>query len=188
MKNNKSNKNSKQRRSLKGKWGKVGAPPKAIKFPRGAFTMESLFNMNGVAKGNNCELTIRTKVANRLADGSLIQLKARKQAGGKVGRPKAVFVLKENFDKDKHEKADVKVKTAKTRNVVTVTASVAPTAPPVPEATPVAATAPATIEPQPEVTAPTPEVTAPAEAVATVEAPVAHVDTAAAPASEPVIA
>ncbi len=155
MKNNKSNKNSKQRRSLKGKWGKVGAPPKATKFPRGAFTMESLFNMNK----NQCELSLRTKVDGKLADGSLIALKTRKQKGGKVGRPKAVFVLKENFDKDKHERADVKAKTAKTRNVVTVTATVPPTAPPVPEATPVAATAPATIEPQAEAT-PAVEVTA----------------------------
>jgi hypothetical protein len=114
MKNNKKT-GIKQRRSLKGKWGKVGAPPKAIKFPRGAFTMESLFNMNGTEKGVNCELTIRNKVADRLDDGSLIQLKARKQAGGAVGRPKAVFILKENFDASKHERADAKLSTFRLR-------------------------------------------------------------------------
>jgi hypothetical protein len=177
MKNNKQNKINKNRKSLKGKWGRVGAPPKATKFPRGAFTMESLFNMNK----NQCELSLRNKVDDKLADGSLIALKTRKQKGGKVGRPKAVFVLKENFDKDKHEKADAKAKTPKTRTVVTVSATpVAPTTPPVPEATPVAATSAAVVPPA-EVVAPTPEVTATAEPVATVETP------APTPASEPVI-
>jgi hypothetical protein len=143
MKNNKQNKNKSGRKSMKGRWGKVGAPPKATKFPRGAFTMESLFNMNK----NQCELSLRNKVDDKLADGSLIALKARKQAGGKVGRPKAVFVLKDNFNKDKHERADVKAKTPKTRTVVTVSPTpVAPTAPPVPEATPVAASSVATVE------------------------------------------
>jgi hypothetical protein len=167
MKNNKQNKINKNRKSLKGKWGRVGAPPKATKFPRGAFTMESLFNMNK----NQCELSLRNKVDDKLADGSLIALKTRKQKGGKVGRPKAVFVLKENFDKDKHEKADTKAKTpkAKTRTVVTVsTTPVAPTAPPVPAA---AAAVPS----------PSPEVTAPVETAATVEVPVST------PASEPVV-
>jgi len=184
MKNNKQNKVNKNRRSLKGKWGKVGAPPKATRFPRGAFTMESLFTLNK----NQCELSLRNKVDAKLADGSLIALKARKQAGGKVGRPKAVFVLKDNFNKDKHERADVKAKTPKTRTVVTVSPTpVAPTAPPVPEATPVAASSVATVEPPVETAPVAPEVTVPVETVATVEAP-AHVDTAAAPvASEPVV-
>jgi hypothetical protein len=128
MKNNKQNKVNKNRRSLKGKWGKVGAPPKATRFPRGAFTMESLFTLNK----NQCELSLRNKVDAKLADGSLIALKTRKQKGGKVGRPKAVFVLKDNFNKDNHERADVKPKATKTRTVVTVSPTpVAPTAPPV---------------------------------------------------------
>ena len=184
MKNNKQNKVNKNRRSLKGKWGKVGAPPKATRFPRGAFTMESLFNMNK----NQCELSLRNKVDDKLADGSLIALKARKQAGGKVGRPKAVFVLKDNYDNAKHDKADVKPKATKTRTVITVSPTpVAPTAPPVPEATPVATSSVATVEPPIETAPAAPEVTAPVETVATVEAP-AHVDTAAAPvASEPVV-
>ena len=176
MKNNKQNKSG--RKSLKGKWGRVGAPPKATKFPRGAFTMESLFTLNK----NQCELSLRNKVDAKLADGSLIALKARKQAGGKVGRPKAVFVLKDNFNKDKHERADVKAKTPKTRTVVTVSPTpVAPTAPPVPEATPVAASSVATVEPPVETAPVAPEVTAPVETVATVEAPAAPV------ASEPVV-
>ena len=154
------------RRSLRGKWGKVGAPPKSTAFPRGAFTMSSLFTLNK----NQCHLSLRNKVDTKLADGSLIALKPRKQAGGKVGRPKAVYVLKENFDAKTHEKADVKTKTAKTvkaKRTVTVTAAstVAPTAPPVPEAS----VAPATSEP---VTAPvaTPA-PVPVEVIATSETP-----------------
>ena len=163
MKNNTSKQN-KQRRSLKGKWGKVGAPPKATKFPKGAFTMETLVNLNK----NQCKLSLYNKVDVKLADGTLIALKARKQkrdvkvkslrnslkkatvAGDKetvkqlkaqlaglatgVGRPKDTFVLKDNFDSSIHEKADAKAKTPKTRTVVAVTATVTPTAPPVPEA------------------------------------------------------
>jgi len=164
--NNKQNKVTKNRRSLRGKWGKVGAPPKATRFPRGAFTMESLFTLNK----NQCQLSLRNKVDAKLADGSLIALKPRKQAGGKVGRPKAVFVLKDNFNKDKHEKADVKAKTPKTRTVVTVSPSpVAPTTPPVPEATPVAATS--VVVPVATVVPPTPEVATPVETAAVIEAP-----------------
>ena len=162
-------KTNKTRRSMKGKWGKVGAPPKATNFPNGAFTMATLFGRNK----NQCELSLRNKVDDKLADGSLIALKSRKQAGGKVGRPKAVFVLKANFDASKHEKADAKVKTpkpTKTRTVVTVTAQVAPTAPPVPEGTPVAATS-APVEVAAVIEAPV--TSAPVETVpAVVEAPV----------------
>lgn len=120
---NKQIKQIKNRKSMKNRWGKVGAPPKSLNFPRGAFTMESLFNMN---KGS-CELTVRNKVTARVKTGELIQLKSRKQKGGSVGRPSAVFVLKDNFDKEKHEKADAKVKTPKTRTVVAV--SVEPVVP-----------------------------------------------------------
>lgn len=181
MKNNKQNKSV--RKSLKGKYGKVGAPPKATKFPRGAFTMEALFNMNK----NQCELSLRNKVDARLEDGSLIQLKSRKQAGGKVGRPKAVFVLKDNFDASKHEKADVKAKTpkakvTKTRTVVTVTAeaTVTPTTPPVPEASVIPATsAPAAVE-QP--------VSVPTATVETVVSDVVEQPVISAPVNEPVTA
>ena len=46
------------RKSLKGEWGKVGAPPKEVKYPRGAFTITQLVALNpGV-----CELTLRNRV------------------------------------------------------------------------------------------------------------------------------
>ena len=131
MKNNENTttiavKSTKHRKSLKGKWGRVGAPPKATKFPRGAFTMETLFNRNK----NQCELSLRNKVDAALAAKELIQLKARKQAGGAVGRPKAVFVLKDNFNAKKHERLEA---VSKTRRQVEVTPTVAPTVAPVTE-------------------------------------------------------
>src|SRR3954466_838284 len=88
------NKTSTGRRSQKGTWGKVGAPPKSTSYPRGSFTMATLFGRNK----NQCELSIRNKVDAMLAAGELVQLKSRRQAHGAVGRPKAVFVLKANFD------------------------------------------------------------------------------------------
>jgi len=131
MKNNKQNKSN--RKSMKGRWGKVGAPPKATKFPRGAFTMESLFNMNQ----NQCELSLRTKVDIGVESGALIALKARKQKGGAVGRPKAIFILKENFDASKHELAppkSTKTKVVKPQTVAVVEVAQPTVAPVAPEA------------------------------------------------------
>lgn len=137
------NKNSKKhnRRSMKGKWGKVGAPPKATKFPSGVFTIESLHNRNK----NQCKLSIRKKVEAAEDAGTLIRLKARKQAGGSVGRPSAAFILKENFDASKHEKGERPAplnRKPRTAPVVSTSATVTPAAPvvtaPAPE--PVAAT------------------------------------------------
>jgi hypothetical protein len=76
------------RKSLKGKWGKVGAPPKNIKFPARPFTMKQLFAKNAGA----CELTIRGRVAARLADRTVTQLDPRKQPKHGVGRPSDLFV------------------------------------------------------------------------------------------------
>ncbi len=190
MKTNKSN--TKNRKSLKGKWGHVGAPPKKTSWPSAPFTMEGLFKRNK----NQCELSLRNKVDDRLADESLIQLKSRKQKGGAVGRPKSVFILADKFNAKKHVKfgQTVPVKARKTRVAATAiaTPAVAPvvTAPEVPTATPVAATAPATVEPPVETVVVTPEVTAPVETVATVEAPAPTLEvtpTAPAPSAEPVV-
>ena len=58
-----------KRKSKKGTWGKVGAPPKDLKFPRGAYTIRELVALQGTyvnKKGetvpNVCELTIRNYV------------------------------------------------------------------------------------------------------------------------------
>jgi len=139
--------NKKRSKSLKGKWGHVGAPPKATKFPKTPFTMAVLFGKNK----NQCQLSLRNKVDALLSAGKLIALKTRKQKGGAVGRPKAVFILKDSFKADKHTKLDankvkapkvktLKVKTPKvkaikrTRSVITVTSAAPASAPVVPVA------------------------------------------------------
>ena len=110
------------RRSLKGKWGIVGAPPKKVSWPRGAFVMATLFARNSKGGNAQCELSLRNKVDEKLADGSLLALKPKKQAGGKVGRPKSVFVLKEHYMPSKHELAPSTVK----RIVSTMAVATAP--------------------------------------------------------------
>jgi hypothetical protein len=87
------------RKSLKGSWGKIGAPPKPVNWPSDAFTMATLFSRNT----KQCELSLRTKVADGVAGGSILPLMTKKQPGGAVGRPKSVFVLKKHFVSSKHE-------------------------------------------------------------------------------------
>ena len=48
----------KNRESLKGKWNKIGAPPKKVHWPYGKFTREQLFARNP----DQCELTLIIKV------------------------------------------------------------------------------------------------------------------------------
>jgi hypothetical protein len=175
--------NAKNKKSLKGKWGHVGAPPKKTKFPKTPFTMAVLFGRNK----NQCELSLRNKVDALLSAGELVSLKPRKQAGGAVGRPKAVFVLKEHYNATKHTKANAAVKITKTKtvkvkktkkstNVVAVVSpapAVAPTdnthTPPVVTRPPVGTLAPATAPASPLTTlkeiATEPEVIAPAAPV-----------------------
>ena len=159
MKKNKKSVNRGGRRSLKGKWGIVGAPPKKVSWPRGAFVMATLFARNSKGGNAQCELSLRNKVDEKLADGSLLALKPKKQAGGKVGRPKSVFVLKEHYMPSKHELAPSTVK----RIVSTMTVATAPVA-----------TAPVTVAASP----------APVEAVAT-PAPSAPVETSPVTAASP---
>lgn len=130
-----SNKNS--RKSMKGKWGNVGAPPKTVKWPSRLFTMATLFARNP----NQCQLSLRNKVNDAIDAGTIIQLASKKQPGGSVGRPMSVFVMKEHFDSStmtrhvdqkpattRHNKRTKKIVVA----TVTSTTPVAPaTAPPV---------------------------------------------------------
>jgi hypothetical protein len=105
------NRTPRARKSLKGVWGHKGAPPKDVRWPKGAFTYERLFALNvdptGKDPKKSCELTCRTKVAEGLinlpngttnATGTIYQLVSKKQPHGKVGRPIDIFVLKENYD------------------------------------------------------------------------------------------
>lgn len=141
MKNKNKNTKSKSvkptRRSQKGKWGHVGAPPKKTSFPKGAFTMATLFSRNK----NQCELSLRTKVEKGVKAGVILALIPKKQPGGAVGRPKSVFVLKESFIASKMELAirTVRLFSAATSapvatppQMVAVPASPAPEAPSAP--------------------------------------------------------
>ena len=170
-KNKSTKRNARTRKSLKGKWNHIGAPPKSTKWPARPFTMEKLFAVNSKGPNAQCQLSLRNKVDERVAAGELIELKSKKQPHGAVGRPKAVFVLKEHFDASKMEKADKKAKTPKAakKSIVAVTAptpAIAP-APAAPvTATPVASSA----APAPETTqvsVPAPAVSAPVTSEAT---------------------
>lgn len=97
------------RKSMKGVWGKKGAPPKDIRWPKGPFDYQRLFklNVNPADPKKPCELTLRTKTldgrinlpdGSTNADGILYQLTSKKHAKGKVGRPIDMFVLKADYD------------------------------------------------------------------------------------------
>jgi hypothetical protein len=179
---NKSKRNAKSRRSQKGKWGHIGAPPKTTRWPSRPFTMATLFSRNS----HQCELSLRNKVEAGVKAGEILALQPKKQAGGAVGRPKSVFVLKANYDKNTMTLADGKAKTPKARKTkVTVAAAPAPVA--------VAPAAPAPVAPAPVATsatpAPAPAVESPAPAPVAAPASTAPVSTApAAPATpEPAI-
>jgi hypothetical protein len=103
----KSNRVSNNRPSLKGKWNKVGAPPKKTRWPGRPFTMDRLFELNAKGANRQCELSLRNKVSDGLINppkgpsnpnGFLYMLADKKQKGGSVGRPKSQFVLKVKFD------------------------------------------------------------------------------------------
>lgn len=119
------------RRSMKGKWGHVGAPPKKTSWPNRPFTMATLFSRNK----NQCELSLRNKVDAGVATGNILALMPKKQPGGGVGRPKSVFVLKEHYVPSKMELSPVTVKllailaSRSARPAVAATPALAPAAP-----------------------------------------------------------
>lgn len=110
------------RKSMKGKHGKVGAPPKPTKFPKTPFTMAKLFAVNAKGKYAQCQLSLRNKVTALLNSGDLVALQPKKQPNGAVGRPSEVFVQKENYNAAKMTKAGSApvTKTRKTRTAPAV--------------------------------------------------------------------
>jgi len=127
--------------SRKGNWGKVGAPPKAVAFPRGKFTIKKLVTLN---KGV-CELTLRKRIDAGVEAGTITQLKETVRQDG-VGRPNFLFTVNGSVaDLNKAGRPTAKArpaaKTAKAvrkprkAKVVTPVATVVPT--PIPVATPV---------------------------------------------------
>lgn len=107
------NKNTRGRKSMKGKWGIVGAPPKHIKFPKTKFSMARLFEMNSAV----CELTIRERVKARIAAREIEKQPVRKQPKHGVGRPSDIFLVVKNS-------APAKVRTPKKTVAVTAPAAV----------------------------------------------------------------
>lgn len=84
------------RKSQKGKWGLVGAPPKEIKYPRGSFTIKEVAQLNPTI----CELTIRKRIDLALtgkATPALVKL-AKNLETGTVGRPGFRFMSKAAFE------------------------------------------------------------------------------------------
>ena len=114
------------RKSLKGTRGNtVGAPPKSFRMPNGKFSIAGLISLNVGSCGLTCrnklsELVINPAKGTGNPNGTVYQLQSRKQSGGKVGRPEAMFVTKENYDKTKmvlFQDTPVEVKAPKTPRV-----------------------------------------------------------------------
>jgi hypothetical protein len=168
----KSNKVNRNPKSMKGKKGTVGAPLKPMKFPKTAFTVKRIVEMNEEV----CELTVRNRFNRMLKAGEIVRLQDKPQAGGAVGRPNRQYLLKVNVTKDTvlfgsdAPAAPSKRATRKSKTVVAVTVN-EPTAPAPVVSTPtpdVVSLAPATPAPEPVAV----EVTAPEAVTADVIAPV----------------
>lgn len=171
-KNKKSTKANRNPKSMKGKKGTVGAPLKTMKFPKTAFTVNRIVEMNPEV----CELTVRNRFNRKLKAGEIVRLQDKPQAGGAVGRPNRQYLLKENVTKDTvlfgsdAPAAPAKRATRKSKTVVAVTVN-EPAAPAPVVSTPttdVVSLAPATPAPEPVAV----EVTAPEAVTADVIAPV----------------
>lgn len=168
--NTRSNKRN-ARKSQKGKWGHIGAPPKPMRFPGRPFIMAALFALNK----SLCELTVRKNVDKGLESGLLVELMPLPQKGGAVGRPKSRFVLKSKFNA-----AKMTLRPAKTVTTPVATVASAPVTP-TPEPTP--APVVETVTEATPVATPAPETPAPAPVIETpVSAPV--VETPAAPSTD----
>lgn len=85
---------AKKYRSMKGKMnGQAGAPEKAVRYPRGNFTVNSAIKLNA---GHVCGLTVRNRITDDLKAKKLVRApEDRKQPGGAVGRPQRVYILAE---------------------------------------------------------------------------------------------
>ena len=94
----------KARKSWKGAWGKVGARPKDIKFPRGSYTIKELVahqGLNEKGKPAICELTLRNYVTNAVRGFRIVKKKVDgKKVSTKVTVPVTIVQLPKNLEKD----------------------------------------------------------------------------------------
>jgi len=147
--------NKTKRGSQKGQRGTtVGAPPKPVNWPSGAFTIKTLVGRNQ----RQCELSLRNKVNASLESGEIVELEGIKQPGGKVGRPKSRYVLKANFDA-----------TAMKQKNITLTPVVAVSAPAVAPSQ-LVVPAPCVAPPSPQIAVPASPAPETAETASTTEA------------------
>jgi len=164
-------------KSLKGKRdGQIGAPPKDVKFPKTPFTVARAVEMNT----DVCELTVRNRITDGVEANGILRLTPVKQSTG-VGRPKARFILKENYDvtNKSHVLFGSEPEAAKTKKTATTTKKTRKT-----KTAPV--TIPVTPVPVPPATSPASPVVVPAsetQTVATVVASTPAVETVVSPAS-----
>ena len=122
----------KNRESLKGKWNKIGAPPKKVHWPIGKFNRERLFARNP----DQCPLTLINKVNAAIGpvngQGEIFELVPKKQPNGSVGAPKCIYIRRELFDPTIMTVRDRKMKKAKVVPAAPVVATVIePAAPPI---------------------------------------------------------
>ena len=74
---------------------KVGRPKAEIKYPRGIFTVDSLYELNRGPRGRGkrakiCKLTVRKHIEEQVAAGFLTEVEALKT--GKPGQPAKQFI------------------------------------------------------------------------------------------------
>ncbi len=140
---------SDKNKSQKGKRdGVVGAPPKAVKFPRRKFTVADVVALNAAVV---CELTVRKRIEKMVESGEIVEVGTVPQPKGAVGRPSVAFALKDVA-------ATLKTKTPKTPKTPKAKASK-------PASVPVVTVAPATPTPPPTPTPVSVNTPAPADAV-----------------------
>jgi len=124
-----------------------GAPPKEIKFPRGAFTIASVVALNS----HVCELTVRNKIEAGVASKSLVRLSEDLKTKA-VGRPSFRYMTAAAAKAVKSNR-----KSAKARKATITPAVLAPA--------PIAETPAPAVETAPEITATVTETPAAVEAV-----------------------
>jgi hypothetical protein len=88
-----------------------GRKPLKVKYPRGAFTVDQLFELNRKDKGGvvKCELTARNHIKRGLATALLVKLD-KKLALGTVGAPAFRYMLKSRAEANQRNLAKAAAK------------------------------------------------------------------------------
>jgi len=85
------NKNArKSKKNVKATKGQPGAPKKAVRYPRGNFTVTGAIKFNAKVA---CGLTVRNRITEDVSAGLLVENGLRPQPNGNVGRPSTLYIL-----------------------------------------------------------------------------------------------